>query len=121
VFVLWLCNQYYYTHDVIWIKITCRDLPYYEDIRTNTYHEYKLHKTKHKNHSNALHTFTKWSKTSSRFVISSRSKLWLICHSMVSTAIYSSCDCSAIKHGRRSLDSRSVKKTSRCFSLLHTK
>jgi len=33
VFVLWLCNQCYYTRDVIGIKMTYRDLPYYEGIR----------------------------------------------------------------------------------------
>jgi len=32
VFVLWLYNQRYYTHDVIGIKMTYRDLPYYEGI-----------------------------------------------------------------------------------------
>jgi len=36
VFVLWLCNQCYYTHDVIGIKMTHRNLPYYEGIRTKT-------------------------------------------------------------------------------------
>jgi len=33
VFVLWLCNQCYYTRDVIGIKMTYRDLSYYEGIR----------------------------------------------------------------------------------------
>jgi len=28
-FVLWLCNQHYYTCDIIGIKMTYRDLPYY--------------------------------------------------------------------------------------------
>jgi len=32
VFVLWLHNQCYYTRDVIGIKMTYRDLPYYEGI-----------------------------------------------------------------------------------------
>jgi len=32
VFVLWLRNQCYYTRDVIGIKMTYRDLPYYEGI-----------------------------------------------------------------------------------------
>jgi len=32
-FVLWLYNQWYYTRDVIGIKMTYRDLPYYESIR----------------------------------------------------------------------------------------
>jgi len=32
VFVLWLRNQRYYTHDVIGIEMTYRDLPYYEGI-----------------------------------------------------------------------------------------
>jgi len=45
---------------------------------------------------------------------SSHSKRWLIRHSMASTVIYNSRDCSAIKHGEPSLDFRSVKKTSRC-------
>jgi len=31
-FVLWLRNQCYYTRDVIGIKMTYRDLPYYEGI-----------------------------------------------------------------------------------------
>jgi len=33
VFVLRLINQCYYTHDVIGIQMTHRDLPYYEGIR----------------------------------------------------------------------------------------
>jgi len=33
VFVLWLRNQRYYTRDVIGIKMTYRDLPYYEGVR----------------------------------------------------------------------------------------
>jgi len=57
VFVLWLCNQHYYTRDVIGIKMTYRDLPYYEGIRAKTRREYKLYKNKHKNHTNSLHTF----------------------------------------------------------------
>jgi len=47
VFVLWLPNQRYYTRDAIGIKMTYRDLPYYEGIRAKTRHEYKL---------NPLHT-----------------------------------------------------------------
>jgi len=39
---------------------------------------------------------------------------------MVSTAKYSSHECGAIKDGRLSLDSRSVKKTCRHSSSLHT-
>jgi len=54
VFVLWLRNQCYYTCDAIGIKMTYRDLPYYEGIRAKTCHEYKLHKIKHKNHANSL-------------------------------------------------------------------
>jgi len=46
-----------------------RDLPYYEDIRAQTCHEYKLHKNKHKNPANSLHTFRKWSITWSYPVI----------------------------------------------------
>jgi len=53
VFVLCLCNQRYYTRDVLGIKMTHRDLPYYEGIRAKTYCEYKLHK----NNANSLHTF----------------------------------------------------------------
>jgi len=56
-FELWLCNQHCYAHDVIQIKMTYRDLPYYEGI---TYRENKLHENKHKNHANSLHTFRKW-------------------------------------------------------------
>jgi len=89
VFVVWLRNQYYYTHDVIGIKMTHRDLPYYEGIRAKTRHEYKLHENKHQNHPNHLHTFRKWSITWSQFVLSARSKHWLIFHSMACTAIYS--------------------------------
>jgi len=44
VFVLWLRNQHYDTRDVIEIRMTYRDLPYYEGIRTKTHREYKLHK-----------------------------------------------------------------------------
>jgi len=33
VFVLWLRNQRYYTCDLIVIRMTSRDLPYYEGIR----------------------------------------------------------------------------------------
>jgi len=59
VFVLWLCNQHYYTRDVMGIKITYRDLPYYKGIGAKTRCEYKLHENAHKNHANSLHTFTK--------------------------------------------------------------
>jgi len=111
VFVLWLCNHCYYTCDVIGIKMMHRNLPYYKGIRTKTCCEYKLHK-------NSLHTFRKWSITWSQFVLSSHLKHWLIHHSM---AIYSSCECSAIKDGTPCLDSGSVKKTSCRSSSLHTK
>jgi len=94
-FVLWLRNQRYYIHDVIGIKMMYRDLPYYEGISAKTCREYKL---KHKNHANSIHTFRKWSITWSQFVLSGCSKHWPILHSMVSTAIYSSRDCNAIKH-----------------------
>jgi len=77
-----------------------RDLPYYEGIRAKIHHEYKLHK----NHANSSHTFRKWLEWS-QFIVSGHSKCWLICHSMASTAIYSSHDCGTIKHGRPSLDS----------------
>jgi len=43
VFVIRLCNQRYYACDVIGIKMTYRDLPYYEGIRAKTHCEYKLH------------------------------------------------------------------------------
>jgi len=36
--------------------MTYRDLPYYKGIRAKTRREYKLHKNKHKNHANSLHT-----------------------------------------------------------------
>jgi len=90
-------NQCYHTCDVIGIKMTYRDLPYYEGIMAKTCHEYKLHENKYKNHANSLHTFRKRSITWSQFVLSSCSKHWLVRHSMASTAIYSSCDCGAIK------------------------
>jgi len=82
VFVLWLHNQHYYTRGVIGIKMTYRDFPYYEGIRAKTHHEHKLHENKHENHTNLLHTFRKRSITWSQFVISVRSKLWLIHYSM---------------------------------------
>jgi len=59
VFALWLCNQYCYTFDVIGIKMTYRDFPYYEGIRAKTRREYKLHENKHENHANYLYTFRK--------------------------------------------------------------
>jgi len=37
--------------------MTHKDLPYYKSIRAKTRREYELHKNKHKNHSNSLHTF----------------------------------------------------------------
>jgi len=43
VFILWLCNQRYYNRDVIGIKMTYRDLPYYEGIRAKTRRECKVH------------------------------------------------------------------------------
>jgi len=52
VFDIWLCNQHYYTCDVIGIKMTYRDLPYYKGIRAKTIHEYKLNENKHESHSN---------------------------------------------------------------------
>jgi len=51
VFVLWLCNQHYYTRDVIEMY---RDLPYYEGMRAKTRYENWLHKNKHENHVNPL-------------------------------------------------------------------
>jgi len=53
-FVLWLCNQHYYTHGN---KMTYRDLSYYEGMRAKTCCEYKLHENKHENHANPFHTF----------------------------------------------------------------
>jgi len=72
--------------------MTYRDLPYYEDMRAKTCPENKLHENKHKSHTNPLHTFRKWSIISSQFVLSGPNKRWLICHSMVFTAMYSSHD-----------------------------
>jgi len=69
-----------------------RDLPYYEGIRAKTRCEYKLDENKHKNHANYLHTFRKWSIAWSQYVVSIPNKRWLILHSMVCYAIYSSCD-----------------------------
>jgi len=71
VFVLWLRNQHYYTHDVIGIKMTHKDLSYYEGIRAPWI------ENKHKNHANSLHTFRKWSITWS---LSGCTKCRLICH-----------------------------------------
>jgi len=99
VFVLWLHNQCYYVRDALGIKMRQRDLPYYKGIRAKTCREYKLHKNKHKNHANSLHIFRKWYMhiTWSQFIVSDRFKCSLIRHSMASTAIYSSHECSAIK------------------------
>jgi len=120
VFVLWLRNQHYYTHNAIEIKMKYRDLPYY---KASGHCEYNLNENKHENHTNCLHTctFRKWTITWSLFVLSSHTKCWLIHHSMVFTAIYSSHDSDAIKNGRPTLDCTSVKKTSRRSSLLRTK
>jgi len=85
VFVLWLRNQRYYTRDEIGIKMMHRDLPYYEGIRNKTHREYELHENKHKNHANHLRTLRIQSITWS---LSTRSKHWLIRHSMACTAIY---------------------------------
>jgi len=61
VFVLWLCNQRYYTREVIGIEILHRNLPYYEGIRAKTHresrHEYKHHENKHENHASPPHTY----------------------------------------------------------------
>jgi len=55
VFVLWVRNQYYYTHDVIGIKMTYRDLPYYEGIRPK--HAMNINLTKISTKiTNSLHT-----------------------------------------------------------------
>jgi len=67
VFVLWLCNQHYYTRDAIAIKMTHRDLSYYEGIRVKTCHEHKLHE---ENHTNPLlHIFLE--NGGSQFILSS--------------------------------------------------
>jgi len=92
VFVLWLCNQCCYTRDLIGLKMTYKDLPYHEDIMAKTRCEYKLYENKHENHASRSHIFRKWSITWSQFVLSGHTKRWLICHSMASTAIFSSCD-----------------------------
>jgi len=63
VFVLWLRIQHHYTCDAIGIKMTYRNLPYHEGIRTKTRCKYKLHENKHKNNANPLHTFRKLSIT----------------------------------------------------------
>jgi len=55
------------------------------------------YENKYKNHANHVHTFRKWSVTWSQFVLSARSNHWLIRHSMVCTAIYSSHDSNLIK------------------------
>jgi len=80
------------------------DLPYYKNIRAKTCREYKLHENKHKNHTNHLHTLRKCSITWLQFVLSTRSKCWLICHSMACTAIYSSRDSDLINSGGSSQD-----------------
>jgi len=108
-------NSGFWNLDQSSIKMTYRDLPYYEGIRAKACREYKLHKNKHEN---SLHTFRKWSITWSQFVVSTHSRRWLIRHSMASTAIYSSL---AIKHGGPRLASGSQKKTNRRCLSLHTK
>jgi len=77
-FVLWIYNQHYYTRNVIGIKITYRDLPYYESMRAKTHHENKLHENKHENYAKPLHTFRKWSITWSQFDLSGPNICWLI-------------------------------------------
>jgi len=114
VFVLWLRNQRYYIRDVIGIKMTYRDLLYYEGIRAKTCREYKLHENKHKNHANSLHTFRKWS-------ITCPIRLFETLADSEFNGEYShthSHNCGAIKDGGLSLDSGSVKKTS-CRSSSH--
>jgi len=72
--VLWLCNQHYYTHDVIGIKMMHRDLPYYKGMRAKTCDEYKLPENKYKNQANPLHIFRKWSIIWSQFILSDHTK-----------------------------------------------
>jgi len=113
VLVLWVRNQFYHTRDVIGIKMMHRNLPYYKGIWDKTRREYKLHENKPENHANHLHTFRKWSITWYQFVLSTRSKHWLIPHSMACTAIHNSRDSDKIKYGGPSQDCGSMKKTSR--------
>jgi len=89
VFVLWLLNQRYYIRDVIGIKMMYRDLPYYEGIRP-----------KHAMNTNFTKTSTKIMQTV-YIPLENGPKRLLICHSMVSTAIYSSRDCGELNMADR--------------------
>jgi len=89
-FVLWLRNQHYFTCDVIGIKMTHRDLPYYEAIRPKQVMNINFTKTSTKMMQTV---YIPLSITWSQVIVSGSSKHWLIRHSMASTAIYSSRDC----------------------------
>jgi len=89
VVVLWLHNQHYYTHE---IKITYRDLPYYEGVRAKTHHEYKLHENKPRKSCKSftyvpLKNAPLLGPTLSYLVVLN---VVLIHHSIACTAIYSS-------------------------------
>jgi len=114
VFVLWLYNQHYYTCDIIGIKMTYRDLPYYEGIRLK--HSVNIYFMKIS--TTITQTIYIPLKMIHNFIVSTPSKHWLICHSMLCTAIYSSRDSDPIKYGRPSQDCGSVKKTSSYSSSL---
>jgi len=97
VFVLWLHNQCYYTCDAIGIKMTYRDLPYYKGIRAKHAMNINFTITSTKI-TQTVCILRKWSITWSQV---SSFKHWLICHSMVSTTIYSSRDCGEINMAGR--------------------
>jgi len=68
-----------------WCNIMYRDLPYYEGPKHAVNISFMKISMKI---MQTIHTFITWSQ----FIVSTRSKHWLIRHSMVFTAIYSSHD-----------------------------
>jgi len=105
VFVLWLHNQHYYTHDVIGIK-WCKGI----------YPTRKISGPKHAVNINFTKISRKIMQTlyiplSMTWSLSGRSKHWPIHHSMACTAIHSLRDSDIIKkNGRPNQDCGGVKK-----------
>jgi len=79
--VLWLRNQHYYNCDVTGIKMTYRDLPYYEGIRPKHAVNINFTKTSTKIMQTVyIRTFRKWSISWSQVIVSSSFKHRLIRH-----------------------------------------
>jgi len=96
VFILWLRNQHYCTHDVIWIYPTMKVWEPKHAVKIN----FMKISTKIM-HTLYIHTFRKCSITWSQFVWFIPNQRWLICHSM---DIYASCDSNTDLNGGLSLD-----------------